>query len=71
MLIVNYALCIVNCFAVCPPGWTEIDAGALYTFHASACPAGYSEISSPIILPSPAGGSDAKGTFVYDMCGYQ
>ena len=57
--------------AACPPGFTEVDGGPVYIFNATACPAGSYEISTPIILPSPVGGNDAKGAFTYGVCNYQ
>ena len=75
LLLVNCSLFIFHCslsLATCPPGYTEIDVGALYAFHPTSCPSGYSEINTPVVLPVPAGdNSDAKGTFIYEVCSYQ
>jgi len=72
-LIIHCSFFIIHCslHAVCPSGYGEVDAGAIYAFDANKCPSGYGEIDNSLVLPSPTTGSDAKGSFTYGACSYQ
>ena len=59
-------------FATCSTGFIELDipnTWIVYVPGNDPCPAGYVEISAPILFPSPQNGTDGMGTFNYpNMC---